>query len=113
MEYERTCENFPRIILPSQQQYRFRKHYYNFEENVERFYDGCCCHLKSYPNLQQNHLVYFNTIPVGLELLKSFNIFSQVTWFPQYPADIFNIILELRLFITLKGVNGCFYLQLC
>lgn len=75
---------------------------------MKRFYEGCCCRLKSYTNLQQSHLVYFNTIPVWLELLKSFIIFSQVTFFPQYPADIFNIILELRLFITLKGVNSGF-----
>lgn len=61
MEGERKCENFPRITLPSQQQYWFRKHYYNFEENVKRSYKGFC-RLKSYTNLQQSHLVYPNTI---------------------------------------------------
>lgn len=65
---------------------------------MERFYEGCCCRLKSYTNLQQSHLLYFNTIPVLLKLLKTFTIFIQVTCFTQYPADIFNIILELRLF---------------
>lgn len=74
MKGERKCENFPRITLPSQQQYWFRKHYYNFEENVKRFYEGFCC-LKSYTNLQQSHLVVYPILLFFIVFLKSFTVF--------------------------------------